>query len=270
MSASILSMPAEQYRAAEGISKSDLDLIAPPNTPAHFMAHKTGMVQREETEAMRLGSITHRAILEPETMAEAYHIKPDGMKFSTKEGKEWQAAHEDKPIVSSDHDKSVKRMRDAVWNHPLAKRLLNGATTEQCFFAADDKNVVRKGRMDAVPKSGNTIVDLKTCESADPEEFGKKVHQYRYHCQAAWYLKLAKLCGLDRKEFVFICVEKSAPYCVACYTLEPQAIELGERLIMADYQRYLNCLESGEWPGYPAIIGGIGLPAYVYRKFGIE
>lgn len=270
MTSSIISLPAEQYRAAEGVSKSDLDLIAPPNTPAHFKAHKSGLIQREETDAMRLGSITHRALLEPETMNGAYHIRPDGMKFNTTEGKAWQKDHSDKPIVTSDDDARVKRMRDAVWNHPLAKRLLNGSTTEQCFFAQDSKEVVRKGRMDAIPKSGNTIVDLKTCESADPDEFGKKVNQYRYHCQAAWYLQLAKLCGLDRKEFVFICVEKNPPYCVACYTLEPQAIELGERLIMGDYQRYLNCLESNEWPGYPVIIGGIGLPAYVYKQFGIE
>lgn len=270
MNPSILSMPAEQYRNADGVSKSDLDWITPPNTPAHFRAHKDGLIVEEETDAMRIGSITHRMILEPDTIEGAYNIRPDGMKFTTKEGKEWQAAHSDKPIVSYEHHVGVGCMREAVWRHPVAKRLLSGAQTEQSLFAQDDNGIVRKARLDCIPKSGNALVDLKTCASADPEKFGKAVHDLRYHCQAAWYLRLAKLCELERSEFVFICVEKDPPYCVACYTLEPQAMELGSRLIMADYQLYLNCVESGEWPGYPNFIGSIGVPAYVYRQFGIE
>jgi threonyl-tRNA synthetase len=63
MNTGILSLPEGQYRAAEGISKSLLDWIAPPRTPAHYKAKVSGLITDEQTPAMRLGSMIHRAIL---------------------------------------------------------------------------------------------------------------------------------------------------------------------------------------------------------------
>ena len=56
----------------------------------------------EETQAMRNGTALHYAILEPERYAERVAVKPEGMTFVTKEGKEWRAAHADQIIVPAD------------------------------------------------------------------------------------------------------------------------------------------------------------------------
>ena len=109
MNTGILSLPEAQYRAAEGISKSSLDWIAPPRTPAHYRAKVDGLIPDEQTPAMRLGSMIHRAILEWDSLD--YVVKPAGMNFATKEGKEWKAAQTN-AIITNDEYQTILGMRD--------------------------------------------------------------------------------------------------------------------------------------------------------------
>jgi hypothetical protein len=132
MNTGILSLPEAQYRAAEGISKSALDYVAPPRTPAHFKAYIDGLFKTETTPAMRLGQMIHRAILEPDALDVS--VKPEGLNLSTKEGKEWKAA-QTKTIITQDEYVTIKGMRDSVHAHPAVKRVLDNARTEVSLFA---------------------------------------------------------------------------------------------------------------------------------------
>jgi hypothetical protein len=95
MNTGILSLPEGQYRAAEGISKSSLDWIAPPRTPAHYKAKCDGLIKDEQTPAMRLGSMIHRAILEWDSLD--YVVKPAGheLRHQGRQGVEGRADHRD-------------------------------------------------------------------------------------------------------------------------------------------------------------------------------
>jgi hypothetical protein len=152
MNTGILSLPEGQYRAAEGISKSSLDWIAPPRTPAHYKAKCDGLIKDEQTPAMRLGSMIHRAILEWDSLD--YVVKPAGMNFATKEGKEWKAAQTN-AIITADEYQTILGMRDSVNAHPAVKRVLANARTEVSLFANGEDGVLRKARIDALPESGN-------------------------------------------------------------------------------------------------------------------
>jgi len=261
----ILSLTKEQYRGSEAISKSDLDYIAPPRTPAHYRAKKSGLLEDEQTPAMRMGSMVHRAVLEPETLSGAWVVKPQGMNFTTKEGKEWKAA-QTLPIIGQEEADTITGIVDAVWSHPIAKRVLKGAKTEVCLFAQDDHGTLRKGRLDALPAAGNAILDLKTSVSADPQEFEKSLAKYRYHVQAAYYLDLCKLLGIDRTEFLFIVVEKAAPFAVGVYAIDPQAVELGRREYRRDLQLVRTCTEENRWPAFGDEITTVGLPAWMQKQ----
>jgi hypothetical protein len=164
MNTGILSLPEAQYRAAEGISKSSLDWIAPPRTPAHYRAKVDGLIPDEQTPAMRLGSMIHRAILEPETVSGAWVVRPEGMVFTTKEGKEWKAS-QTLPIITADEAATIVGMRDSVHAHPAVKRVLANARTEVSLFANGEDGVLRKARIDALPESGNVLVDIKSLVS---------------------------------------------------------------------------------------------------------
>jgi hypothetical protein len=71
-------MPSAQYFASAAVSNSDLKWISDPYTPAHFRAYKDGLMERPKTDAMKIGSLTHTCILEPEKMAGSFIVKPDG------------------------------------------------------------------------------------------------------------------------------------------------------------------------------------------------
>lgn len=252
-------MPADQYREADGLSFSMLKILS-QKSPAHLRAYIHGE-KKPATDAMRMGSLTHSFILEPET-AKGFVVRPEGMKFTTKEGQAWKQAHEAMTIISQDDLKALKGMAEAVHSHPIAKRMLCGGEAEQSLFSRDSSGLMRKGRLDYLQTKGNVVVDLKTCSDASPLEFGKNVANYFYLGQAYYYLKLCQLCGLEKDTFAFIAVEKEAPYAVAVYQPPDDWLEAAGKIVEADVQRYRNCLESGEWPAYGNEILPLELPSY--------
>lgn len=243
----IYSIAAERYHAAYGVSKSMLDILA-EKTPAHLWAALKDKTD-DETEAKRFGTILHRALLEPDTFKDGFHVRPEKMTFTTVSGKAWRAEHEDRPILSAPEAQQIEKMVSAVHTHPFAKRLLAGAQREQSLFVEDGSGTLRKSRLDALT-AGNVLPDIKTTESAAMDQFERSISKYRLHVQAAYYLDNCNLAGIDKTAFFFICVEKSPPYAVRCLQLMAEVVEYGRLLYKRDIQIYRNCLESGQWPAW--------------------
>ena len=265
MNTGILSLPEAQYRAAEGISKSALDYIAPPRTPAHYKAYIDGLLRIETTPAMKLGQMIHRAILEWDSLD--YVVRPEGKEgnFTTKEGKEWRDG-QTKPIITADEYQTILGMRDSVNAHPAVKRVLANARTEVSLFANGEDGVLRKARIDALPESGNVIVDIKSCQSADPDLMAKSVVSYRYDVQAAYYLDICNILGIQKSEFLFVCVEKQPPFAVAVYALDQDAIEWGRKQYQRDLAAIANCESKDEWPSFTTDITTLALPAWAQKQ----
>ena len=265
MNTGILSLPEGQYRAAEGISKSLLDWIAPPRTPAHYRAKVDGLIKDEQTPAMRLGQMIHRAILEWDSLD--YVVRPEGKEgnFTTKEGKEWRDG-QTKPIITADEYQTILGMRDSVNAHPAVKQVLANTRTEVSLFASGEDGVLRKARIDALPEGGNVIVDIKSCQSADPDLMAKSVVAYRYDVQAAYYLDICKLLGIDKSEFLFVCVEKQPPYAVAVYALDQDAISWGRMQYQRDLALIKDCEAKDHWPSFTQDITTLALPAWAQKQ----
>lgn len=255
----IHSMPHDQYRKANGISKSDLDLIA--ISPAHFKARD---LMEDETPAKRFGSLLHQCLLEPESAD--FYVKPEAMTFTTKEGKVWREEHQDKPIITSEEWKLITCMKTAVFADETAKRLLVNGRSEQCLFAKDDDGVVRKCRIDYLPDKGNVIVDVKTLEDGSPRKFERALYDYRWAVQAGYYLSICDLVGLEKDAFVFIVCEKSPPFAVQCYRADEDTLAWGRFMFQRDLQVYRNCVASGKWPAYGGGILEAGLPIWARKE----
>ena len=267
MNPGIFTISAEQYHAASGVSKSMLDWIAAPEcTPAHYRARFiTKEIPDSQTDAMRLGSIMHRVCLEPDSLDGAFWEKPDGMSFATKEGKAWRAEHSDRPVIAADDVKAVKGMRDAVWRHPVARKLLAGAETERSLFATDKEGTLRKGRLDALI-AGNVVPDLKTCLSTEHSKLERVILDLRYHVQIAYYADLCGLLGIPKEAGVLIFVEKTPPYDVVCAKLDDQVFEMGRREYKANLATLRHCLETDTWPGRSDTLEEISLPAWHMKQ----
>lgn len=268
-------------------------------TPLHYRSRFILKESEEkETPAMRLGTLTHRCILEPDTMSGAFHVQPETLTLEIdrlkklksakvvskdeangkavvswsstfSEADAWTAEHRDRPILTREEAVAMTSMRDAVWRHPLASRMLKKADYERSAFA-DDDGLLLKARFDAMPKGGNALPDLKTCEDAGLDNVEKQINNNLLWRQAAFYLKVAGILGLPFEVFAFIFVEKTPPYAVAVYQLDDIVLNAGRVTIERDIQLLRNCMESGKWPGYPEEVNIAALPGYAMKRLENE
>jgi hypothetical protein len=122
-------------------------------------------------------------------------------------------------------------------------------------------------------------VDLKTCADASLEGFQKSLNDWRYYAQAPLYMEgvseAIAQSGSARprpRAFLFVAVEKTAPYAVAVYMPDAETMAIGEREVREDLDSYATCRALDSWPGYSTKIEPIGLPGWRIRQeqFGEE
>lgn len=267
----VLAIPAKEYHDGPGVSKSMLDDIAPPSSPLHFWArHIAKLTPKKETDAMKIGTVIHACVLEPDVAHDTFYVSPPGHDGRTKAGKEWNAEHADKLVISQEQWRDIQGMREAVWAHPMARALLEGCQTERSLYATDRNGLLRRCRLDAL-KEGNFLPDLKSLTSADLDSIERAIADRRYYVQGAYYVDLCNMLGMDKQTFVLICVEKTAPYDVVCKEINATAMEAGRKCYQRDLHTLRRCRENNTWPGRsPEAIEPAGLPSWLSRQLESE
>ena len=124
----MITEPNEVYHANSAISHSKLELFR-RRPISYYRRFISKTVERPEaTEAFRIGSAAHCAVLEPTTLLDRYTLRPYGIDRRTKEGKiafaEFEAANSGKTIMTAEEFAWVHEMTAAVNHHPLASQLL--------------------------------------------------------------------------------------------------------------------------------------------------
>jgi exodeoxyribonuclease VIII len=264
MSQILHDMPNADYHASPAISKSGLDKIA--RSPAHYRAAKESAA--ESTEAMIFGSAFHDYILLPEVFQTAYTVLPEDFNGRTKDGKSYLETIKasGQTILKAEWLKDIQGMAAAVAAHPKAAALLTGGHPEVSIFWQDaDTGIDCRCRSDYIHSSG-IIADLKSTADASPAAFSKSCANFRYHVQDAFYSEgYYQAAGTWPRGFVFIAVEKTAPYAVACYTLDDVAKEKGRELYQQDLQTLQAAQAANEWPAYSDQIETLTLPVWALR-----
>ncbi|MCA0961965.1 PD-(D/E)XK nuclease-like domain-containing protein [Salipiger bermudensis] len=181
----------------------------------------------------------------------------------------------DKEIITADELAQAEGMRDAVMAHPKAAGLLaagSGVAELSCYWTDPGTGVLCRCRPEFFRADG-VIVDLKTCLDASPEGFQKSIEKWRYHVQHAYYMdgvaQAIEQSGSDREtptHFVFIAVEKTAPYAVGVYVLGPEDVAIGCREYRLDLARYAQSMSTGKWPAYSDKIEAISLTEWRLRR----
>ena len=267
----------EQYHANDAISHSKLELFRrrPISYYRRFVA-KT-VARPETTEAFRIGSAAHCAVLEPDQFWSRYALRPDGIDRRTKDGKAAFAAFETenagKVVITQDEAGAVQEMTAAVQHHPLASQLLAAGQPELSWRVQPSGSLALQCRTDWFNPAGcelsggrPCVADLKTVESLDSDEFRnfeRACFSFGYHRQAGFYLPLiTEILGSPVFDFYFIAVEKAEPYGVAVYRLSDAATARGHDETIADLIRLQNCIKSEQWPNLPNDLREIGLPKW--------
>lgn len=257
-------MSFADYLAVPAMSCSGLKKLR--KSPAHWFAGDDPSAERRDS--LRRGSLLHTKVLEPHTLADRYRVKPESLSFATKDGKAWRdATPAGVEIISADEDAASSRQAAALRRVPEIGGLLGSAgLAEVSFFWMDEATgVLCKGRADWVlcREAGAILLDLKTCEDASPEGFGKACARYGYHMQAAWYSDGWRAAtGQHVLGFVFGAVESGWPHIASAYMLDDESTERGRAECRRLLTQYADCLSRDQWPGYVETITPISLPAW--------
>lgn len=268
-------VPGSHYHADHGVSNGMLAAMA--KSPAHCYGLYLDPARpaRMATAAMGLGTLTHCAILEPDTVAQRYVVKPPGMNFATKEGKAWRDAQTPGvSIVSFDDMQAAKLMGDAVRKVPVLAKLFGSGVAETSVFWDDAATGLRcRARPDWLHFTSSrsaVAVDLKTIDDLTPEKVARAIAGYGYHRQQAHYSNGIRAVGVNLEEFVFAFVSSSYPHIAVAYVLDDESREQGHEEVADLLGKFNDCQRANFWPGFGSGYQEIGLPAWAKRSAEVE
>jgi exodeoxyribonuclease VIII len=244
------------------ISASGLKQIA--KSPRHYWNRYLNDKYKEEpTAAMAFGNVVHTLMLEPKEFELRYAVAPD-VNRTTKDGKAaytaFAEANDGKEFISSKDFATATAMIEQAKLNPIITDLLDLSEKEQMHtFRILDVDC--KMKADAINIFDGCIIDVKTCTDASPIGFGKDAYNLGYLLQAAFYLDGYYFAtNNDLKRFIFIAMEKTAPFNVAVYEMDREQIELGRQQYLAALQTYKACKAADKWHAYGDEIQPLTLP----------
>lgn len=188
----------------------------------------------------------------------------------------WDAENEGMTVLSVETYEQLLGMAHSIASHPAANALLTGEGVAEAsvYWTDEATGELCRCRPDYWRRDG-VLVDLKSTIDASPEGFAKSIANYRYHVQAPWYLEGAQAAhdaghGLEGyarpRAFAFVAVEKSHPFAVGVYVLDPDSLEIGAKLMRENLDTLAECKRTGVWPGYGDTLQQIGVPQYYLRN----
>ena len=263
----------EDYHADPALSRSDLMQLK--RNPMKFKVQKN--LIKDKSDAFNIGTAGHAAILEPATYWDNIAVAPTSVlgkngSRNTNKYRDWAAdsARIGKTIITQDQSAMVQGMVESVFSNPAhttAASIFSNrqAIVEQSIFFKDATHgFICKVRPDIrLTHHAKVLTDLKTCQDASQDAFSRDSARYGYDVQAAYYLTGAsRATGDDYQDFLFVCVEKEPPFCVAVYRADSEMVNAGRQKIRPLIELYNQCLNSNQWPGYPDQVVDLSLPRW--------
>jgi exodeoxyribonuclease VIII len=252
-----LDMPAAQYHAVDALSKSMMSKIL--KSPAHYRAALDE--HQEPTKSMQMGTAIHTAVLEPQLYSQVVAVIPPDIDGRTKEGKQWKEAHKSRIHLTHAEDIDVQGVANSVRRHPFWDIIHLDHKIEASVFAQDEQTgLALKARPDLWIED-HTLVDVKTTDDATPEGFIRTIGSFGYHIQAAHYMAMT-----STENFIFVAVERKAPYAIGIYKLDAEWLQAGENLRRKAISTLHECRALDSWPAYPTATQTLSCPKWVLNK----
>jgi hypothetical protein len=253
-------MDFADYVQAEGINASLLSRYY-LHTPAHAKAYMDGVLPSPSQEALDLGNAVHWMVLEP-SEAMGRIVVPPKIDRRTTAGKAEYAAFVEKAknrlVLSKDAFTTAVNMAETVNGHEIVREYLDQAQTELSAFGMCPMTDAKiKGRADAFLANesvGRLVIDLKTTTDASYRGWMSSMNKLGYWMQAGHYGRL-----FNADAFVFICVEKKAPYNVGIYRLAGEQLAVAKRMALEVLGRVTYSIANEFWPDTAGLAGVVDL-----------
>lgn len=241
-------MSESEYRSLQGLNASRFKAFV--RSPFHFKHQK----EVETTEAMRVGTAIHTAVLEPQEYLATLAYLPD-IDGRTKEGKILKAEFEEKnagkTILKYDSKAIVERCAISVHEcmKANADKFGKGIRYEVVVLGSLFK-IDCKAKLDIVDVERGVITDIKSCQ--DALKFRYDVQDRLYWVQAGFYCLMAEMMWNKPFSFQFLAVETAEPSGSILYTVSDEELTTWKNCVTRDLARYMICDTINEWEGYAA------------------
>lgn len=223
------------------------------------------------SDPMRLGSLRHLALWEPDRLHEVAALPPAAWDLRSPAGRAardaWLASLEPSRIATTDVELGkALGMAAAARAEPFVQQLMqrDHACEHAAHWECAWTGLPRKVMFDLITLDHGPpiIADLKSSE-AYPNMFRAAAIRYGYALQAAWYLEAARELGIDDARFI----------CIVCRSVYPWDILLWEfsedTLARADVRLYeimngiADATQTGVWEHpYANIVQTLDLPPW--------
>lgn len=250
----IRTMPADEYHAetdwlSNTMFKTFLD--DPRLFEAEFL---TKTLPRKKTKEMDIGVVGHAAILEPHIIdGVCLEIPPTALNGDGhKKGQAWKDFKEenaDRVLLKTDEMTQVRGMFDAVYKHPVARRLLlaDGPTEASIFWTCALSGLKRRCRPDKIVDGWGWVNVKTTTAGVDEQSFIRTVRNFRYDVGQEFYRDAGERLYAERPKHVFLVVEQDPPYRVRVYRLGSSWEDLARDTIEKGLLDFANRQEAGDW-----------------------
>ena len=244
------SLPFSEYQAIDALNPSLA--LHMRNSPLEMNYYRTH--PKPETTGMRLGTLIHQCVLEPE-LFQSQVVVWNGAKRG-KPYNDFCDENEGKTIVTQADYDTCLNVCAAVHNHPASARYVNG-------FAADDAEsevslvwndyhtgLLCKTRIDLL--TPGVIIDLKTTKSSVADEFGlrRTASTFGYHIAMGARQDAVNTLAGHAPDCKLIFVEQNPPHDVVVKTVNDAVLSQGQDRWYQLLGRIAECERNGVWPGY--------------------
>jgi hypothetical protein len=266
-------IPADDYHAdpcPEPSLSASIAKIMIDQSPWHGWTEHPRLnpnFSRDDDEKFDRGRVAHQVMLEGEANVEIIEAN-DWRKKEAIEAKEAAKALGKTPLLAKHWDAVVAmvaaaRRQLAAMEEADDRAAFTNGKPEQTIVWREGK-VWCRALLDWLPNAGRIFHDLKTTgASANPDAWGRTAYGIGADVQAGFYRRgIRAVLKIQNPEFRFKVIEASEPFALASIAFTPAALDLAERKALAAIELWRQCMETGEWPGYPKRTAYIDPPAY--------
>ncbi|EIP96844.1 hypothetical protein OpiT1DRAFT_01269 [Opitutaceae bacterium TAV1] len=296
----IVGESSADYHATAAISASKLRPFArkPGGPQLYYQQYIAKTLPREDSVAMTFGRALHCLALEgrekfasefsclsadaplrpTEKMLEDPKPKPE-IAARIAWWKEWDEVNSGKELLPEREVQAVARMAQDIHAHPVAAQLLARGEPEVSW------RVQATGLPHCPPLQVRTdwfcaegcelsqgrpyILDVKTCATLEESAFGnwrRGFEEHGYHRQAAFYMAVLSLLGVDVRDFFFVAAEKCAPGGVVVCRLSDRALAQGQDEVSRLLLDMDKCYARNVWPNASLELEEIDLSPWYYSR----
>lgn len=237
----------------------------------------------DEKAHFNVGKAAHDMLLMGQDWRKHYFVLPKGFKKNaTKKFAEAIAEREaaieaGMPVLRFQDAKVVEQVTKAIGaNKDAINALSNGIPEMTLAWQDKETGVWLRARPDWLPYSiingqpVRVVTDLKFLAQTHcrPHGFSKALFDFGYHQSAAFYDDgIEAIYGQRATNWLFIAVEKDAPFSVSVYELPQQDVERGRFQNRQAIRTFADCLAADKWPSYTSEeIQMVGLPVWARKQ----